>query len=66
MFGSTTQVSEDLGYEITQTMYEQADSLTLAQRQFITPDSALDGRGDLPLHPGAERYFEEEGLLEGQ
>lgn len=66
MFGSTTQVSEDLGYEITKTMYEQADSLTLAQRQFITPDSALDGRGDLPLHPGAERYFEEEGLLEGE
>ena len=66
MFGSTTQVSPDLGYEITKTMYEQADQLTLAQKQFIAPDSALDGRGDLPLHPGAQRYFEEEGLLEGQ
>ncbi|MGB3681966.1 MAG: TAXI family TRAP transporter solute-binding subunit [Rubrobacteraceae bacterium] len=65
MFGSTTQVSPDLGYEITKTMFEQADSLTLAQKQFISPDSALDGRGDLPLHPGAERYFEEEGLLSG-
>ncbi len=66
MFGSMSQISPDLGYEITKTMYEQADSLTLAQKQFISPDSALDGRGDLPLHPGAERYFEEEGLLEGE
>ncbi len=66
MFGSTTQVSEDLGYEITKTMYENADQLTLAQKQFIKLDSALEGRGNLPLHPGAERYFQEEGVLEGQ
>lgn len=66
MFGSTTQISPDLGYEITKTMYEQADQLTLAQKQFIKVESALEGRGDLPLHPGAERYFEEEGVLDGQ
>ena len=66
MFGSTTQVSPDLGYKITKTMFEQADQLTLAQKQFINLDSALEGRGDLPLHPGAQRYFEEEGILEGQ
>lgn len=65
MFGSTTQISPDLGYQITKTMFEQADQLTLAQKQFIALDSALDGRGDLPLHPGAERYFEEEGILGG-
>ncbi|CAN5548467.1 TAXI family TRAP transporter solute-binding subunit [soil metagenome] len=65
MFGSTNQVSEDLGYKITKTIYEKSNSLTLAQKQFISPDSALDGQGDLPLHPGAQRYFEEEGLLEG-
>lgn len=65
MFGSTTQVSPDLGYQITKTMYEQADEITLAQKQFINVDSALEGRGDLPLHPGAERYFKEEGVLGG-
>ncbi len=65
MFGSTTQVSPDLGYQITKTIYEQADQITLAQKQFINVDSALEGRGDLPLHPGAERYFEEEGVLGG-
>ena len=65
MFGSTTQISPDLGYKITKTMYENADKLTLAQKQFITPASALEGRGNLPLHPGAEKYFKEKGLLGG-
>ncbi len=27
------------------------------------PETALDGRAGLPLHPGAERYFREKGLL---
>ncbi|CAN5434692.1 MAG: TAXI family TRAP transporter solute-binding subunit [Actinomycetota bacterium] len=62
LFGSTTQVSEDLGYEITRTLYENADDITLAQSEFITVEDALLGQGDLPLHPGAERYFEEEGI----
>jgi len=66
MFGSTNQIDEDLGYKITKTIYEKSDSLTLAQKQFIKPESALEGRGDLPLHPGAKKYFEEEGLLEGE
>lgn len=64
LFGSTNQVSEDLGYEITKAMYENADQITLAQAQFITLDEALTGLGDLPLHPGSERYFQEEGVLE--
>lgn len=64
MYGSTTQISEDLGYELTKSIYESADSLTLAQKEFIKPDEATVGQGDVPLHPGAERYFEEEGLLD--
>ncbi|HLR95183.1 MAG TPA: TAXI family TRAP transporter solute-binding subunit [Jiangellaceae bacterium] len=63
LFGSTTQVSEDLGYEITKSLYENADQLTLPQKEDITTETALDGRGELPLHPGAERYFEEAGIL---
>ncbi|CAN5774053.1 TAXI family TRAP transporter solute-binding subunit [soil metagenome] len=63
MFGSTNQVSEDLGYKLTKSMYENADQFTLPQKEFITVEDALTGRGELPLHPGAERYFEEEGVL---
>jgi len=64
MFGSTNQVSEDLGYRLTSSMYENADQLTLPQKEFITVEDALTGRGELPLHPGAERYFEEQGILD--
>lgn len=64
LFGSTTQVSPDLGYEITMALYENADDITLAQSEFISIEDALLGRGDLPLHPGAERYFEEEGVTD--
>lgn len=64
MYGSTTQISEELGYEITKSLYENADSLTLAQKELILPDEAMIGQGDVPLHPGSERYFEEQGLLD--
>lgn len=64
MYGSTTQISEELGYEITKSLYEDADSLTLAQADLISIDDALVGQGDVPLHPGSQRYFEEQGLLD--
>ena len=64
MYGSTTQISEDLGYEITKSLYENSDSLTLAQADLINIDDALLGQGDVPFHPGSERYFEEQGLLD--
>lgn len=63
MFGSTDQISPELGYEITKSIYGNAGDLTLPQKDLITLENALLGLGDLPLHPGAERYFEEEGLL---
>lgn len=66
MFGSTTQISEELGYKITKTMYESSDQLTLPQKQVIGPQNALLGRGQMPLHPGARRYFQEEGLQIGR
>ena len=62
IIASTTQVSEDVGYEITKATFENADDITVEAAQFIDIEEALLGIGDIPLHPGAERYFEEEGL----
>lgn len=59
---STTQVSEDVGYEITRATFEQAENITVEAAQFVDLDEALLGIGDIPLHPGAERYFEEAGV----
>lgn len=64
MYGSTDEISEDLGYELTRVMYENAEDLTLAQSELITIDEASLGRGDVPYHPGTERYFDEEGVLD--
>ncbi|MBH0230822.1 TAXI family TRAP transporter solute-binding subunit [Halobacillus yeomjeoni] len=64
LIGSTEQISEDLAYEITKSLYENADQMTIAQANMITKDSALKGAQDLPLHPGAEKYFKEAGILE--
>jgi len=62
LIASTTQVSEDVGYEITKATFENADSITVEAAQFVDIEEALLGIGDIPLHPGAARYFEEVGL----
>ena len=62
LVGSTTQISEDLAYEITKAMFENAGSITHAQGAHLTKENALAGSNGLPIHPGALRYFEEAGL----
>lgn len=57
------QVSPEIGYEITKATFEQAESITLPQGGLINHDFALTGQGDVPMHPGAQKYYEEEGLL---
>ncbi|UFU00724.1 TAXI family TRAP transporter solute-binding subunit [Radiobacillus kanasensis] len=64
LLGSTEQVSEDLAYQMTKTLFEKAGDMTIAQAKLITEDSALTGASDLPLHPGAEKYFKEIGVIE--
>lgn len=64
LVGSTNQISEELGYEIVKGLYENADQVTHAQGIHLTKENILNGSEGLPLHPGAERYFEEAGLLE--
>lgn len=63
LVASTTQISPELGYDITAATFEHADEITLPQGDLITHDFALSGQGDVPLHPGAEKYYKEQGLL---
>lgn len=62
LVASTTQVSPELGYELTRVLYENAGDVTLPQGELITLEEALVGRGEVPLHPGAEMYFAEQGI----
>lgn len=63
LVASTTQVSPEVAYEITAATFEFADQITLPQSELITHDYALFGQGDVPFHPGAEKYYQEQGLL---
>ncbi len=52
-------------YEITKAFWKYLDELKVIDAGFkqLTPQMALGGRADVPLHPGAQRYFKEAGLL---
>jgi len=57
-------MDENLVYEMTKALWEHVDVLEIvhAQGKNITLETALDGQ-PVPLHPGAERYYIEIGLI---
>jgi len=57
----TDDLSEDVVYDMTKAIYENSDDIAHAKAELISIDSALDGIG-IEMHPGALKYYEEEGL----
>jgi len=57
-------VSDDLAYRMTKAMYENLDTLYAAHNaaKAIKRENAIKGM-PVPLHPGAERYYKEVGLI---
>jgi uncharacterized protein len=57
-------VSEELAYQMTKSMYENLDTLYAAHNsaKAIKRENAIKGM-PVPLHPGAERYYKEVGLI---
>ena len=57
-------VSDELAYQMTKQMHENLTTLHAAHNaaKAIRRDSALKGM-PVPLHPGAERYYRELGLI---
>ena len=57
-------VPEDVVYRMTKAMYDNLDTLYAAHNaaRAIKRENALKGM-PVPLHPGAERYYREVGLL---
>jgi len=58
-------VPEDLVYQMTKVMWENMDTLKKAHNALkdATVAGAVQNLGGLPLHPGAERYYREAGVL---
>jgi len=61
---ATSRLSEDLVYNILKAMFDHLDVLKRAHAQGknITLEGALVG-SSIPLHPGAEKYYKEKGIL---
>lgn len=58
-------VSEETAYQMTKLMFDNLDRMRSAHGAAgdITAETALDGL-PIPLHPGAERYYREIGLID--
>lgn len=57
-------VSDELAYQMAKTMYDNIDTLYAAHNaaKAIKRENAIKGM-PVPLHPGAERYYKEVGLI---
>lgn len=60
---AANSVDEEVVYQLTKALYENAEELTNAKKSYITVENAVEGI-PTPFHPGAERYFKEIGLLQ--
>ncbi len=64
---TSAKEDEELIYNITKALWNDESRKLLdvghAKGKTITPDTALNGVG-VPLHPGAERFYKEAGLIE--
>jgi uncharacterized protein len=58
-------VPDDIVYQMTKVMYENLDSLKLTHSALkeTTLEGAVQNIANLPLHPGAEKYYREKGVL---
>lgn len=63
LVANTDTVDEELAYQLAKIMIEKSDQNTHAQARHMTKENALNGLGNLPLHPGAEKYYKEVGIL---
>lgn len=59
-------VSDDMAYELTKALWENLDELTSGHSiaAEFDPALAVEATADVPLHPGAEKYYKEIGVLE--
>ena len=59
-----SDVSDDLAYEMTKRLFENLPDMVAGHNaaKAISLDNATAG-APAPLHPGAERFYKEKGLM---
>ena len=61
---ASKDLSEDVVYELVKAMFDNKDALTEGHAKFgfLDPEAASAG-ATVPMHPGAEKYYKEVGVL---
>lgn len=64
MLAVSSKLSEDVVYNMLKSLYENGERVTAAHNvgKFIVKETGLEGMS-ITLHPGAEKYFKEIGLI---
>lgn len=64
MLAVSSKLSEDVVYNMLKSLYENGERVTAAHNvgKYIVKETGLEGMS-IKLHPGAEKYFKEMGLL---
>ncbi len=64
-FIATNDMSEDQAYEITKSLWESQEEIAVAHAKGkeMNKDAAAAAIGKVPLHPGAEKYYKEIGVI---
>ncbi|RJL09997.1 TAXI family TRAP transporter solute-binding subunit [Paracoccus siganidrum] len=62
---ASTDVSEEAVYNLVRSVFENFDSFRSLHPAFanLTPEEMVQNGNSAPLHPGAERYYREQGWL---
>lgn len=65
-FVSSTDVSEDVVYEVVKAVFENFDSFKRLHPAFgvLEKEDMVSDALSAPLHPGAEKYYKEAGLID--
>jgi len=61
MLVASSDLSDDVVYDITKAIFENLDKVTHAKGKLIKVENALNGVG-IDVHPGAQKYFDEKGV----
>jgi TRAP transporter TAXI family solute receptor len=65
-FVSSTDVSEDIVYEVVKAVFENFDSFKRLHPAFanLEMEEMVSDALSAPLHPGAAKYYKEAGLID--
>ncbi len=65
MLAVSSKLDENLGYELVKAIYDNHDRVVVAHNvgKNITKETGTEGMS-VKLHPGAEKYFKEVGIIE--